>query len=125
MWPFSSRALFPPPTEAWLQRVLSDPEAQGWGAWSQTEKTPLEPEYGNREEEEETGKEEDNEEDSDFPLFLLEIENLPEDLPEDLPEHPVPDQVNSLVEHSCLGHRARAGGRPRAPCVGAWGRGRG
>ncbi|XP_035869464.1 embryonic polyadenylate-binding protein 2 [Phyllostomus discolor] len=98
MWPFSSRALFPPPTEAWLQRVLSDPEAQGWGAWSQTEKTPLEPEYGDRKEEEETGKEEDNEEDSDFPLFLLEIENLPEDLLEDLPKHPVPDQELEAIK---------------------------
>ncbi|KAM5297466.1 embryonic polyadenylate-binding protein 2 [Glossophaga mutica] len=80
MWPFSSRALFPPPTEAWLQRVLTDPKAQGWGAWSQTEKTALEPECRDRKEAEETGKEEDNKEDSDFPLFLLKRENLPEDL---------------------------------------------
>ncbi|XP_053771068.1 embryonic polyadenylate-binding protein 2 [Desmodus rotundus] len=88
MWPFSSRALFPPPTEEWLQRVLSDPKAQGWGAWSWAEKTPLELECGDRKEEEKTGKEDDNEEDADFPLFLLERENLPEALPKDLPEHP-------------------------------------
>uniref|UniRef100_A0A8C9ULN4 PABPN1 like, cytoplasmic n=1 Tax=Spermophilus dauricus TaxID=99837 RepID=A0A8C9ULN4_SPEDA len=42
MWPFLSHALFPPPTEAWLQAVSSDPEAQGWGACSRPEKTPLE-----------------------------------------------------------------------------------
>lgn len=125
MWPFSSRALFPPPTEEWLQRVLSDPKAQGWGAWSWAEKTPLELECGDRKEEEKTGKEDDNKEDADFPLFLLERENLPEALPKDLPEHPVPGQVSSLMEHSCLEHWARAGGRPRAPFVGAGGGSRG
>lgn len=87
MWPFLSRALFPPPTEAWLQRASSDPEAQGWGAWSWTEKTPLGLGCGDTKEEE-TGEVEDNgedEEDAGFPLALLESEALP--------EHPVPDQV--------------------------------
>ncbi|XP_054444810.1 embryonic polyadenylate-binding protein 2 [Pteronotus mesoamericanus] len=95
MWPFCSRALFPPPTEAWLQRASSDPEAQGWGAWSWTEKTPLEPECGDRkEEEEEIGNAENSEEDAGFPLFLLESENLPEDLP----GHPVPDQELEAIK---------------------------
>ncbi|XP_057568680.1 embryonic polyadenylate-binding protein 2 [Hippopotamus amphibius kiboko] len=74
MWPFLSRALFPPPTEAWLRRASSDPEAQGWGAWSQTQKTPLGLGAG---EEEETGKvEEDNEEDVGILLSLLERGHL-------------------------------------------------
>ncbi|KAF4010637.1 hypothetical protein G4228_002161 [Cervus hanglu yarkandensis] len=83
MWPFLSRALFPPPTEAWLQRASSDPEAQGWGAWSPAEKTRLGPGAGG--EEEETGEaEEDDEEDAGFLLSLLEREGLA--------ECPVPDQ---------------------------------
>uniref|UniRef100_E1B908 PABPN1 like, cytoplasmic n=1 Tax=Bos taurus TaxID=9913 RepID=E1B908_BOVIN len=83
MWPFLSRTLFPPPTEAWLQRASSDPEAQGWGAWSPAEKTHLDPGAGG--EEEETGEaEEDNEEDAGFLLSLLEREGLA--------ECPVPDQ---------------------------------
>uniref|UniRef100_A0A452EJE1 PABPN1 like, cytoplasmic n=1 Tax=Capra hircus TaxID=9925 RepID=A0A452EJE1_CAPHI len=83
MWPFLSRALFPPPTEAWLQRASSDPEAQGWGAWSPAEKTHLGPGAGG--EEEETGEaEEDDEEDAGFLLSLLEREGLA--------ECPVPDQ---------------------------------
>ncbi|KAM5262619.1 embryonic polyadenylate-binding protein 2 [Ctenodactylus gundi] len=45
---FLSSTLFPPPTKAWLQSVSSDPEAQGWGAWTPTEKTPLEPGGGGR-----------------------------------------------------------------------------
>lgn len=51
MWPFPSCALFPPPSEAWLQKASSDPEAQGWGAWSTTEKSPLGPGGGDRREE--------------------------------------------------------------------------
>ncbi|XP_012513139.1 PREDICTED: embryonic polyadenylate-binding protein 2 [Propithecus coquereli] len=82
MWPFLSRALFPPPTEAWLQTVSSDPEAQGWGAWGDTEKTPLGPGDGGGEKEEET--EEDQGEDAGFPLCLLKWEHLA--------ECPVPDQ---------------------------------
>ncbi|KAM8774761.1 embryonic polyadenylate-binding protein 2 [Rhynchonycteris naso] len=94
MWPFHSHTLFPPPTEAWLQRASSDPEAQGWGAWSCTEKTCLEPECGGRKEEEETRKVEDNEEDTGFPLFLLESE----DLVEDLAKHPIPDQELEAIK---------------------------
>ncbi|XP_055408327.1 embryonic polyadenylate-binding protein 2 isoform X3 [Bubalus kerabau] len=87
MWPFLSRTLFPPPTEAWLQRASSDPEAQGWGAWSPAEKTHLDPGAGG--EEEETGEaEEDDEEDAGFLLSLLERKGLA--------ECPVPDQ-------GCLG----------------------
>uniref|UniRef100_A0A8C6CUL7 RRM domain-containing protein n=1 Tax=Moschus moschiferus TaxID=68415 RepID=A0A8C6CUL7_MOSMO len=86
MWPFISRALFPPPTEAWLQRASSDPEAQGWGAWSPAEKTRLGPGAGG--EEEETGEaEEEDEEDAGFLLSLLEREGLA--------EYPVPDQVTA------------------------------
>lgn len=89
MWPFLSRALFPPPTKAWLQRASSDSEAQGWGAWSQTEKTSLVPGCGDRKEEETREKEdnEEDEEDASFPLSLLESENLA--------EHPVADQVRA------------------------------
>ncbi|XP_028342756.1 embryonic polyadenylate-binding protein 2 isoform X3 [Physeter macrocephalus] len=83
MWPFLSRALFPPPTEAWLRRASSDPEAQGWGAWSRAEKTPLGPGAGDREEEE-TGEAEEPEEDAGFLLSLLERG--------DLAECPLPDQ---------------------------------
>ncbi|KAM6177479.1 embryonic polyadenylate-binding protein 2 [Erethizon dorsatum] len=71
MWPFLSRTLFPPPTEAWLQTVSSDPEAQGWGAWAGTGKTPLELERGGRRE-----VEEDDDGDSGFLLTLLESDNL-------------------------------------------------
>ncbi|CAO2609609.1 Embryonic polyadenylate-binding protein 2 [Lemmus lemmus] len=71
MWPFLSNDLFPPPTEAWLQKVSSDPEAQGWGAWGRTEKTPLGPGAG-------SGTESDKEdEDAGFLLAMLERENLP------------------------------------------------
>ena len=89
MWPFLSRTLFPPPTEAWLQRSSSDPEAQGWGAWSPAEKTHLDPGAGG--EEEETGEaEEDNEEDAGFLLSLLEREGLA--------ECPVPDQELEAIK---------------------------
>ena len=71
MWPFLSNDLFPPPTEAWLQKVSSDPEAQGWGAWGRTKKTPLGPGAG-------SGTESDEEdEDAGFLLAMLEQENLP------------------------------------------------
>lgn len=74
MWPFLSNNLFPPPTEAWLQRVSFDPEAQGWGAWGRTEKTPLGP--GAR-----SGTESDEEdEDAGFLLAMLEQDNLPKSL---------------------------------------------
>lgn len=82
MWPFLSHALFPPPTEAWLQTVSSDPKAQGWGAWARTEKTPLEPGSGGRRE-----AEEDNDGDAGFLLSLLESESLP--------KAPEPDQVTA------------------------------
>ncbi|KAL2762038.1 embryonic polyadenylate-binding protein 2 isoform 2, partial [Daubentonia madagascariensis] len=82
MWPFLSRALFPPPTEAWLRTVSSDPEAQGWGAWGGTRKTPLGPGGGDGKKEEEA--EEDQDEDAGFPLSLLKWEHLA--------ECPVPDQ---------------------------------
>lgn len=81
MWPFLSRTLFPPPTEAWLQRASSDPEAQGWGAWSRTEKSSLGPGGEERE-----AKEADEE--AGFLLSLLERE--------DLAECPVPDQVAAM-----------------------------
>ncbi|XP_059985977.1 embryonic polyadenylate-binding protein 2 [Lagenorhynchus albirostris] len=77
MWPFLSRALFPPPTEAWLRRASSDPEAQGWGAWSQAEKSPLGPGAGDTEEEE-TGEAEEREEDAGFLLSVLERGHLAE-----------------------------------------------
>ncbi|XP_015418411.1 PREDICTED: embryonic polyadenylate-binding protein 2 [Myotis davidii] len=57
--PFCRHALSTP-TKTWLQRVSSDPEAQVWGVWSWTEKTPLKPEGG---------KVEDDEEDTGFPRF--------------------------------------------------------
>uniref|UniRef100_A0A8C8Z8I1 PABPN1 like, cytoplasmic n=1 Tax=Prolemur simus TaxID=1328070 RepID=A0A8C8Z8I1_PROSS len=82
MWPFLSRALFPPPTEAWLQTVSSDPEAQGWGAWGGTKKTPLGPGDGDGKKEEEA--EEEQGEDAGFLLSLLNWEHLA--------ECPVPDQ---------------------------------
>ncbi|XP_055267874.1 embryonic polyadenylate-binding protein 2-like [Moschus berezovskii] len=85
MWPFLSRALFPPPTEAWIQRASSDPEAQGWGAWSPAEKTRLGPGAGGGEEE--TGE---AEEDAGFLLSLLEREGLA--------EYPVPDQELEAIK---------------------------
>ncbi|XP_069918017.1 embryonic polyadenylate-binding protein 2 isoform X2 [Oryctolagus cuniculus] len=104
MWPFLNRALFPPPTEAWLQMVSSDPEAQGWGAWGSTEKTPAGPGGGQRE-----GKEGDAEDDAGFLLSLLE--------PEHLAECPAPDQVTA-ARHTA-GTRPRAEGCPLPPGGGA------
>ncbi|XP_057348885.1 embryonic polyadenylate-binding protein 2 [Manis pentadactyla] len=85
MWPFPSRALFPPPSEAWLQKASWDPEAQGWGAWSTAEKSPLGPGGGDTREEGPGGEEE--EEDAGFPLSLLEREGLA--------PGPAPDQVTA------------------------------
>ncbi|XP_063103881.1 embryonic polyadenylate-binding protein 2 isoform X2 [Cavia porcellus] len=72
MWPFLSPTLFPPPTEAWLRTVSSDPEAQGWGAWAGTEKTALEPGSGGRRQ----AEEDSDDGDSDFLLTLLESDHL-------------------------------------------------
>uniref|UniRef100_A0A8C0X6M6 RRM domain-containing protein n=1 Tax=Castor canadensis TaxID=51338 RepID=A0A8C0X6M6_CASCN len=80
MWPFVSHTLFPAPTEAWLHTVSSDPEAQGWGAWS---RTPLEPRGGDGKEEKNGVAEEDGDEDTSFLLSLL--------VPENLAMSPVPD----------------------------------
>lgn len=74
MWPLLSNDLFPPPTEAWLQKVSSDPEAQGWGAWGRTEKTPLGSGAGSGTESDE--EVEEHEEDAGFLLSTLEQENL-------------------------------------------------
>ncbi|XP_003800852.1 embryonic polyadenylate-binding protein 2 [Otolemur garnettii] len=82
MWPFLSRALFPPPTEAWLQTVSSDPEAQGWGAWRTTKKTCLGPGAGKEKREEEA--EDDQDEDTGFLLSLVKWQHLA--------ELPVPEQ---------------------------------
>ncbi|XP_008838758.1 embryonic polyadenylate-binding protein 2 [Nannospalax galili] len=71
MWPFLSSTLFPPPTEAWLQTVSSDLEAQGWGAWTRMEKTPLGPGNGT-----ESDEEAEENQDAGFLLSLLEPENL-------------------------------------------------
>ncbi|XP_058296345.1 embryonic polyadenylate-binding protein 2 isoform X2 [Hylobates moloch] len=83
MWPFPNRSLFPPPTQAWLQTVSSDPEAQGWGARNET-KEIVGPE-GGEEKQEEDEAEEDQDGDAGFLLSLLEQENLA--------ECPVPDQA--------------------------------
>nr|XP_007992554.2 embryonic polyadenylate-binding protein 2 [Chlorocebus sabaeus] len=88
MWPFPSRSLFPPPTQAWLQTVSSDPEAQGWGAWNETRET-LGPEGGAGKEEEDEA-EEDQDGDAGFLLSLLEQENLA--------ECPVPDQELEAIK---------------------------
>lgn len=73
MWPHVCSELFPPPTEAWLQTVSSDPEAQGWGAWDRTEKTSLVPRAGGTAG---SDKEAEENEDAGFLLSLLEPENL-------------------------------------------------
>uniref|UniRef100_A0A8D1PXU1 RRM domain-containing protein n=1 Tax=Sus scrofa TaxID=9823 RepID=A0A8D1PXU1_PIG len=93
MWPFLSRALFPPPTEAWLQRASSDPEAQGWGAWSRAEKTPLGAGGGGREAEETVEAQAEDEGDTGFLPSLLEREGLA--------EGSVPDQVTGLSLDLC------------------------
>ncbi|KAL1784765.1 embryonic polyadenylate-binding protein 2 [Sigmodon hispidus] len=74
MWPFLSNDLFPPPTEAWLQKVSSDPEAQGWGAQGRTEETLLGQRAGSGTE---SSEEAENHEDAAFLLSMLEQENLP------------------------------------------------
>ncbi|MBZ3872164.1 Embryonic polyadenylate-binding protein 2 [Sciurus carolinensis] len=85
MGPFLSHALFPPPTKAWLQTVSWDPEAQGWGAWRGTEKTPLGSGSGGGREEQ-GGEAEEDERDASFLLSLLELESPA--------ESPEPDQVH-------------------------------
>ncbi|XP_058431797.1 embryonic polyadenylate-binding protein 2 isoform X1 [Marmota monax] len=85
MWPFLSHALFPPPTEAWLQAASSDPEAQGWGACSRPEKTPLESGGGGGQGER-RGEAEEDDRDASFLLSLLE--------PGSRAESPGPDQVD-------------------------------
>lgn len=75
MWPFRSNDLFPPPTEAWLQKVSSDPEAQGWGAWGMAEKTPLGPRAERKAESDEEVEENG---DAGFLLSMLKQENLAE-----------------------------------------------
>nr|XP_045361176.1 embryonic polyadenylate-binding protein 2 isoform X1 [Camelus bactrianus] len=84
MWPFLSRALFPPPSEAWLRKASSDPEAQGWGAWSWTEKTPLGSGGGGGKEGKTGEVEGEDAEDAGILLSLLERA--------DLAECPGPDQ---------------------------------
>ncbi|XP_003778730.3 embryonic polyadenylate-binding protein 2 isoform X1 [Pongo abelii] len=109
MWPFPSRSLFPPPTQAWLQTVSSDPEAQGWGAWNET-KEILGPEggEGKEEEEDEEDAEEDQDGDAGFLLSLLEQENLA--------ECPVPDQeLEAIKMKVCAMEQAE--GTPRPPGV--------
>ncbi|XP_063556463.1 embryonic polyadenylate-binding protein 2 isoform X2 [Gorilla gorilla gorilla] len=106
MWPFPSCSLFPPPTQAWLQTVSSDPEAQGWGAWNET-KEILGPEGGEGNEEEEEA-EEDPDGDAGFLLSLLEQENLA--------ECPVPDQeLEAIKMKVCAMEQAE--GTPRPPGV--------
>ncbi|XP_054236293.1 embryonic polyadenylate-binding protein 2 isoform X3 [Homo sapiens] len=109
MWPFPSRSLFPPPTQAWLQTVSSDPEAQGWGAWNET-KEILGPEggEGKEEKEEEEDAEEDQDGDAGFLLSLLEQENLA--------ECPLPDQeLEAIKMKVCAMEQAE--GTPRPPGV--------
>ncbi|XP_042558196.1 embryonic polyadenylate-binding protein 2 [Dipodomys spectabilis] len=92
MWPFLSSALFPPPTEAWLQTVSLDPEAQGWGAWGGARKTPPGPRRG-------AGRAEDDEDDEGFSLSLLELA--------DLAQCPVPDRAEEPPEPLCSQEDAR------------------
>ncbi|XP_054525577.1 embryonic polyadenylate-binding protein 2 isoform X1 [Pan troglodytes] len=109
MWPFPSRSLFPPPTQAWLQTVSSDPEAQGWGAWNET-KEILGPEggEGKEEKEEEEDAEEEQDGDAGFLLSLLEQENLA--------ECPLPDQeLEAIKMKVCAMEQAE--GTPRPPGV--------
>ncbi|XP_063468621.1 embryonic polyadenylate-binding protein 2 isoform X1 [Symphalangus syndactylus] len=106
MWPFPNRSLFPPPTQAWLQTVSSDPEAQGWGAWNET-KEIVGPE-GGEEKQEEDEAEEDQDGDAGFLLSLLEQENLA--------ECPVPDQeLEAIRMKVCAMEQAK--GPPRPPGV--------
>nr|XP_012321373.1 embryonic polyadenylate-binding protein 2 [Aotus nancymaae] len=89
MWPVPSCSLFPPPTQAWLQTVSSDPEAQGWGAWNKT-KNSLGPEGAEGEEEREEEAEEAQDREEGFPLSLLEQESLA--------EFPMPDQELEAIK---------------------------
>ncbi|XP_048211409.1 embryonic polyadenylate-binding protein 2 [Perognathus longimembris pacificus] len=96
MWPFS--ALFPPPTEAWLRTVSSDPEAQGWGAWGGVRKTPPGPRQG--------GGRAEEDDDEGFSLSLLE--------PASLAECPVPDRAEEPPEPLGSQEEAREETRLRA-----------
>ncbi|XP_069843977.1 embryonic polyadenylate-binding protein 2-like [Dipodomys merriami] len=95
MWPFLSSALFPPPTEAWLQTVSLDPVAQGWGAWGGARKTPPGPRRG-------AGRAEEDEDDEGFSLSLLELA--------DLAQGPVPDGAEEPPEPLCSQEDAREEG---------------
>lgn len=76
--------LVPLPTEAWLQSLSRDPEAQGRGAW----KPALGSGGGDRREEEPGEAEEDQEDEKADSLLSLWSG-------EDLAERPKPDQVTS------------------------------
>uniref|UniRef100_A0A8D1MCS3 RRM domain-containing protein n=1 Tax=Sus scrofa TaxID=9823 RepID=A0A8D1MCS3_PIG len=106
MWPFLSRALFPPPTEAWLQRASSDPEAQGWGAWSRAEKTPLGAGGGGREAEETVEAQAEDEGDTGFLPSLLEREGLA--------EGSVPDQELEAIRLKLWAMEQAQGPEPQA-----------
>ncbi|XP_047567677.1 embryonic polyadenylate-binding protein 2 [Lutra lutra] len=80
-------SLFPPPTEAWLQSLSRDPEAQGWGAW----KPPLGSGDGDRREDEPGEAEEDEEDEKGVSLLSLWGG-------EDLAERPMPDQELEAVK---------------------------
>ncbi|KAL0621706.1 Embryonic polyadenylate-binding protein 2 [Plecturocebus cupreus] len=105
MWPIPSCSLFPPPTQAWLQTVSSDPEAQGWGAWNKT-KNSLGPEGGEGKEEREEEAEEDQGGDEGFLLSLLEQDNLA--------EFPMPDQELEAIKMKVWAME-RSEGRPQPP----------
>ncbi|XP_047644893.1 embryonic polyadenylate-binding protein 2 isoform X1 [Phacochoerus africanus] len=106
MWPFLSRALFPPPTEAWLQRASSDPEAQGWGAWSRAEKTPLGAGGGGREAEETVEPQAEDQGDTGFLPSLLEREGLA--------EGSVPDQELEAIKLKLWAMEQAQGPEPQA-----------
>ncbi|KAG3256689.1 poly(A) binding protein nuclear 1 like, cytoplasmic [Ictidomys tridecemlineatus] len=109
MWPFLSHALFPPPTEAWLQAVSSDPEAQGWGACSRPEKTPLESGGGGGGGQgERWGEAEEDDRDASFLLSLLE--------PGSPAESPGRDQVLEAIKLK-LWALEQAKQRPEPPSI--------
>ncbi|XP_005411081.1 PREDICTED: embryonic polyadenylate-binding protein 2 [Chinchilla lanigera] len=130
MWPFLSHTLFPPPTKAWLQTVSSDPEAQGWGAWTGTEETPLEPARGDGRE-----AEEDDDGDYGFLLSLLESDSLakgPEpdqeleairlklwtmEQAQQAPEQPSP-QANAMEEEAARARQLLSPETVGCPCPG-------
>uniref|UniRef100_A0A8C7AR49 RRM domain-containing protein n=1 Tax=Neovison vison TaxID=452646 RepID=A0A8C7AR49_NEOVI len=85
--PFLSHTLVPLPTEAWLQSLSRDPEAQGRGAW----KPALGSGGGDRREEEPGEAEEDQEDEKADSLLSLWSG-------EDLAERPKPDQELEAVK---------------------------